>query len=121
MTMDPHSVRVESCRPGDECKGLTLKVEWQGGGGGEGPEEERGDAAHLVESRTGMPLMQVRFPGASRDFSPMVNFQCRFSELTVSVHLRVQSHALTSVRADVEDPGVHVRVRWMMETLKNTP
>ena len=51
----------------------------------------------MVERRTGTPLMQVRFPGAARDFSPRVNFQCRLSP-TVSVHPSVQSQALTSVR-----------------------
>ena len=38
-----------------------------------------GDVAQLVERRTGTPLTQVRFPGAARDFSPSVNFQCRLS------------------------------------------
>ena len=38
-----------------------------------------GDVAQLVERRTGTPLRQVRFPGAARDFSPRVNFQCRVS------------------------------------------
>ena len=33
-----------------------------------------GDVAQLVELQTGVPLMQVRFPGAARDFSPGVNF-----------------------------------------------
>ena len=35
-----------------------------------------GDVAQLVEHRTGTPPPQVRFPGAARDFSPRVNFQC---------------------------------------------
>ena len=38
-----------------------------------------GDGAQLVEHRTGTPLTQVRFPGAARDFSPRINFQCRLS------------------------------------------
>ena len=38
-----------------------------------------GDVAQLVEHRTVTPLTQVRFPGAARDFSPIVNFQCRLS------------------------------------------
>ena len=38
-----------------------------------------GDVAHLVDHRTGTPLTQVRFPGAARNFSPRVNFQCRLS------------------------------------------
>ena len=37
------------------------------------------DVAQLVEHRTGTPPTQVRFPGAARDFSPRVNFQCRLS------------------------------------------
>ena len=41
-----------------------------------------GDVAQLVERRTGTPLTQVRIHGA----------------LTVSVHPRVKSYALTSVR-----------------------
>ena len=38
-----------------------------------------GDVAQLVQHRTGTPQTQVRFPGAARDFSPRVNFQCRLS------------------------------------------
>ena len=49
--------------------------------------------AQLVKRRTGTPLTQVRFPVAAGDFPPGVNFQCRLCY----VHLRVQSHALTSV------------------------
>ena len=41
------------------------------------PEGE--DVAQLLEHRTVTPLTQVRFPGAARDFSPGVNFQCRLS------------------------------------------
>ena len=36
-----------------------------------------GDVARLVEHQTVTPLMQVRFPGVARDFSPRDNFQCR--------------------------------------------
>ena len=39
--------------------------------------EEAGGVAQLVERRTGTAPTQVRFPGAARDFSPNVNFQCR--------------------------------------------
>ena len=38
-----------------------------------------GNVAWLVERRTGTPLRQIRFPGAARDFSPKVKFQCRLS------------------------------------------
>ena len=55
-----------------------------------------GDVAQLLERRTDTLLMQVRFPGAARDFLLRVNFQC--NSLKVSVHPRVQSHALKSVR-----------------------
>ena len=59
--------------------------------------------AQLVERRTGTPLRQVRFPGAARDFS----FDA--DSLTVSAH----------PRRHVKDHVVHVRVRWIMETLKH--
>ena len=49
-------------------------------------EREGGDVAQLVEHRTGSLPTQVRFPGAARDFSPRVSFQCRPSRSTVSVH-----------------------------------
>ena len=38
-----------------------------------------GDVAQLVDHWTGTPPRQVRFPGAARDFSPRVSFQCRLS------------------------------------------
>ena len=38
-----------------------------------------GDVAQLVEHRTGTPPTQIRFPGAARDFSSRVNFQCRLA------------------------------------------
>ena len=56
-----------------------------------------GDVAQLVEHRTGTSLTQVRFPGAARDFSPKVNFQCRLSYGVRTP--RVQSYAFTSVCA----------------------
>ena len=37
------------------------------------------DVVQVVKHRTGMPLRQVRFLGAARDFSPRVNFQCRLA------------------------------------------
>ena len=66
-----------------------------------------GDAAQLVESGTGTPLMQVRLPGAARDFSPRVNFQCRLSNVLPCL-----------ICAHVKDLVVHVRVWWVMETVK---
>ena len=74
-----------------------------------------GDVAQLVERRTGTPLTQVRFPGAARDFSPRVNFQSR-----LSYGVRTPSCAIACINicVHVKDPVVHVRVRWMKETLK---
>ena len=51
-----------------------------------------GDVAQLVVHRTGTSPTQVRFLGAARDFSPSADSP------TVSVHLLVQLHAVTSVR-----------------------
>ena len=36
--------------------------------------QEDGDVVQLVEHGTSTPLTQVRFPGAARDISPIVNF-----------------------------------------------
>ena len=77
--------------------------------------KEGGDVAQLVERRTGTPLTQVRFPGAVRDFSPRVNFRCR---LSYGVRTTQCAIACSNVCAHGKDPVVHVRVRWIMETLK---
>ena len=50
----------------------------------------------FLEHRTVTPLAQVRFLGAARDFLPESTFSA--DSLSVPVHPRVQSHALTSVR-----------------------
>ena len=76
-----------------------------------------GDVAQLVEHRTGTPPTQVRFPGAARDFSPRVNSQCRLSH---GVRKPPCAIACNYIFADVKDPGVNVRVRWIMKTLKHT-
>ena len=76
-----------------------------------------GDVVQLVGHRTGTPLTQVRFPSAARDFSPRVNFQCRLSR---GVRTPSCTIACMYIRAHVKDPAVHVRVRRIMETLKNT-
>ena len=73
-------------------------------------------SAELVERRTGTPLTQVRFPGAARDFSPRVNFQCRLSH---GVRITPCSTACNNICAHVKDPVVHVKVRWTMKTLKH--
>ena len=74
-----------------------------------------GDVAQLVEHRTGTPLTQVRFPGAARDFSHRINFQCR---LSYSFRTPPCITACIKICAHVKDPLVHVRVRSIMETLK---
>ena len=77
-----------------------------------------GDVAQLVQRRTGTPLAQVRLPGAAGDFSPRVNFRCR-----LSYAVRTPPCAITCINicAHVRDPVVHVRVWWIMETLKHPP
>ena len=72
--------------------------EWQSGGG---------VVAQLIERRTGTLPTQIRFPGAARDFSPGVNFRCRFS-----YGLRTSPCAIACIYicAHVKDPIVHVRV-----------
>ena len=73
------------------------------------------DVAQLVEHRTGTLLTRVRFPGAARDFSPRVNFLCRLSYGVPST----RTIACIYICAHVKDPVVHVRVRWIIETLKH--
>ena len=75
-----------------------------------------GDVAKLVEHRTGTLPTQVRFPGAARDFSPSVNLQCR---LSYGVRKAACAIACIYICAHVKDHVVHVRVRWIVETLKH--
>ena len=75
-----------------------------------------GDVAQLAEYRTGTPPAQVRFPGTARNFSPRVNFPCR---LSYGVRTPTSAIACVYICAHVKDPVVHVRVRWIMETLKH--
>ena len=75
-----------------------------------------GNVAQLLKRRTGTLLTQVRFPSAARDFSPKVNFQCR---LSYGVRTPPCAIACINTCAHVKDPVVHVRVRWIMETLKH--
>ena len=75
-----------------------------------------GDVAQLVSIETVTPLTPVRFPGAARDFSPRVNFQCR---LSYSVWTTPCAVACINICAHVKDPVVLVRVRWIMKTLKH--
>ena len=75
-----------------------------------------GDVAQLVEHGTGTPQTPVRFPGAARDFSPRVNFQCR---LSYDVRTPPCAIACFHICAQFKDPIVHARVRWIIETLKH--
>ena len=67
-----------------------------------------GDVTQLVEHQTGIPLTQVRVPGAARDFSPRVNFQCR---LSYGVRTPPGAIACVYICVHVKDPVVHVGVR----------
>ena len=73
--------------------------------------------AQWVERRTEMPgiiLTRVRVPGAARDFSPRVNFQCGLS-YGVRTEPRVQSHASAFVRTvKITNTGSHTIV-WTHE------
>ena len=70
-----------------------------------------GVVAQLVERRTGTPLTQVRFPGAARDFSPIVSLQRRLSYGVCTSPCAIAS---IYINVHVKDPVVHVRVRWVM-------
>ena len=76
-----------------------------------------GTVAQLVKHRTGTLPTQIRFPVAARDFSPRVNFQCR---LSFGVRTPPCTIACIYICTHVKDPVVHIRVRWIMETLKHT-
>ena len=77
---------------------------------------EGGGVAQLVERRTGTPLSQVPCPGAAKDFSPRVNFQCGLSD---GVRTPPCSIAGINICVHVKNPLVHVSVRWIMESLKH--
>ena len=66
-----------------------------------------GEVAQLVECWTGALLRQVQFPGAAREFSSGVNFQCR---LSYSVCTPPCATTCINICARVKDPVVHVRV-----------
>ena len=77
----------------------------------------REDVAQLLElGWIVTPLTQVRFPAAARDFCPRVNFQCR---LSYRVRTPPCAIACINICVHVKDPVVHVRVWWIMETLKH--
>ena len=73
-----------------------------------------GDVAQSVERRAGTPLHRFDSPVRQGIFLLASTFNA--DSLTVSVHPRVQSHALTCEHT--KDPVVRVRVRGTMETLK---
>ena len=60
--------------------------------------------------------MQVRFPSAARDSSPRVNFHGRLSYGVCTLPCAI---ACIYISAHVNEAVVHVRVRWIMETLKH--
>ena len=70
----------------------------------------------MVEHRTGTPLTQVPFPGVARDFSPRVNSQCR---LYYGLHTSSCAIPYINTCAHVKNPAVHVKIQWIMETLKH--
>lgn len=80
----------------------------------------RGDVAHLVECWTGMPLRQVHFVCAARDFtlsqlSAQTLMQCLHSP-------HVQSRALTSVhRLKILSIGCHTFVVWTKVVFSSPP
>ena len=82
-----------------------------------------GDKAQLVEHRTSTLLTQVRFPGVATDFSPRVSFQCRLLTCVRTPQTPATPPQCTiaciNICAHVKDPVVHVRVRWITETLKH--
>ena len=81
------------------------------------PQYRGWDVAQWVEHRIGTLPTQVRFPGAARNFSPRVSFQFR---LPYGVRTPPSAIAcIYDICAHVKDPVVHVRVRWIMETVKH--
>ena len=75
-----------------------------------------GDVARLEEHQTNTPLTQIWFPGAARDFPPRFNFLCR---LSYSVHTSLCAIACIYISPYVKDHVLHVRVWWILETLKH--
>ena len=81
-----------------------------------------GDIAQLLEHRTGTPLTQVRFPGAAR-FVCLFVFSLPESTFSADSLTWVRTPpcaiACNNICAHLKDPVVHVRVRWIVETLKH--
>ena len=72
--------------------------------------------AQLVEGETSTLLRQVWFPGVARDFSVRVNFCC---SLSYGVQTSLCVIAYIDIWPHVKDSVVHVRVWWIMETVKH--
>ena len=83
---------------------------------GEG--EGEGDLAQLVKHRTGTPITQVPLPGTARDFFLP---ESTFSADSLSYCVRTPPCAAACIYSGalIKDPVVHVRVGWIMETLKH--
>ena len=68
------------------------------------------------EHRTGTPPTLVQFPVQRGIFLPEINTQCR---LSYGVRTSPPAIACIYISVYVKDLVVHVRVRWIMETLKH--
>ena len=74
------------------------------------------EVVRRVKRWTGTPLTWVLIPGAARDFSPGANFHYRLSYVCPYTPCAI---ACIHICVHVGDPVVHVRVRWIMKTLKH--
>ena len=75
------------------------------------------DVDQLVEHWTVMPLLQVGFPGAIRDFLPESTFSADSLTYVLTPLCAIRC---INIWAHVKDTVVHVRVWWVMETLKHS-
>ena len=75
------------------------------------------DVAQLVEHRTATPLRQVQFLSVAMDFSSGINFHRR---LSYSACMPLCATSCINIFAHIKGPVVHVRVQWIMETLKHS-
>ena len=70
------------------------------------------DAAQLTERRTGSPLREIRFSRFGKGFFSQTLLRCPDkSSPCATTYINICAH--------VNDPVVHVRVRWIMEPLKH--
>ena len=76
-----------------------------------------GDIAQFVEHWTGIPLTQIRLPAMAGDF--LLESSLNADSLT-SVSTPLCATTCLNLCAHMKDPVVHVRVWWIMETLKPT-